>query len=1064
MSQTFLDKAVANISLTGGVDRKTDAHQLHSGQMYTADNVVYVSEKQIKKRNGYAGVYPPGGFQGAPFTAIGNRDNVEPVILGQNTLNRYNAKTGLSTYIPALTQGRLTSRSIAASTAVPNPTLLSNAQVASDGTLYLFTVYTESSLSWYGVQDLATGNWIISPRMFAAPVTTYNGTATGPLSNLQTLYYNGYFYVFYQVGSQFYGAYALALTNLAYSFVDTGLRVPAVNNSNFSVYDYVAQIDNSGVLNFLSADPAKKAVGVITYYSVNGPTFTLQTKTTSLPTPSGVTYAGVNPTYQLAVNGPARAPIAATVDLYFYGVTATNTASAGLAVGISSLEKTQLMFRNGLCVYTMQTGGNRFTRYSSVVLGQYNTVTNTIGTPLTLNPPAQTNAAFSFSAPFTGVNVNCVYQWVTATSTNGGTDYPTAFLFEANLASNTTSIVARCLYLSAALAPNHCQVVNLGNNQYVTMLPSATDEQFQYGVLNRVVFDFTPARQNALLPLPTGGLIGCGAFPYQYDGQRIFEQGFSSAPSIDNSLVSQSQVGVSTGMGLTPNFRYSYQFCYVRRDAYGNDIRSSPGTTYMFSPSQVNNGGAAYATTFPAFAYVNDPNVVIEAYRNTVATPSEFYYVATVPNGTAFTDTYADSAIVGNRNLYTYSGELPNDPCPPVHAMAVSESRVYVIPSDNRNTVWASKQFSPGRGVEFSASLVLSEGRNSGLFTAIAVLDSNVIVFKQDAVLYFYGTGVDNTGANGSFSAFTKLSSDVGCVDPNSLAIIPAGLLFRSRRGIELLSRGLQLQYVGFPIEPYVQSIASITASVILPQYNQVRFMSAVQTDPTLVYDYMFNRWSTFSNTSVTACSTISGAYWCISPDGSTVLMETPGIYSDNGANIIMTLETPELAFAGIQGWSRAYRMAVLGDFKSSHQLNVSFAYDHSPVYQDQVGYSTAIQADIDALAYLEVRNLGWDLENPNSTADPFLPRRLSTPLGRAPTVVVPPCAEQFRLSRMPRQRMQSCRIMLQDTPVLLSYSDDAGVYQTMPLAFGESCAISAITIEYGQKAGVAKLGPQGTI
>ncbi|MDK9910608.1 hypothetical protein, partial [Klebsiella pneumoniae] len=143
-------------------------------------------------------------------------------------------------------------------------------------------------------------------------------------------------------------------------------------------------------------------------------------------------------------------------------------------------------------------------------------------------------------------------------------------------------------------------------------------------------------------------------------------------------------------------------------------------------------------------------------------------------------------------------------------------------------------------------------------------------------------------------------------------------------------SRGLQVSYVGWPVEPIAQSITTIASATVMPQYQQVRFVSSVAGEPTLVYDYLASRWSTYSNMSALSSANVNGVYWWISADGSTCNIETPGAFLDAGQNFItMTIETPEIPTSSIQGWGRTYRLGVLGEMKSSHTLNVSFAYDH---------------------------------------------------------------------------------------------------------------------------------------
>lgn len=1098
-----LQKSAMSIPLTGGIDRKTDKHQLASGQMYTADNVQYIAQKQLSKRYGCVAITTPGGLQGAPFTAIGIRDNVEPVIQGGNVLNRYNTATNLSTSISAPTQGRLDSVAVASSTGnTTTPVIPSNPSCATDGSSYICVAWEEpqtfpggNNVLYYGVQDLATGNWIVSPKSLTA--------ASGTLYAAPKVIYNsvlGAFNIFFIQNTSAYAqsiqCAAIALTNLgAGAVINTAAAISISNpqaTARYLAIDAVAGLTNItytlAVVVSYTYQVASNQTYVNTFYFDKGRTDLAYTHNNTCSVNNSTLSS---PKVAMTIcNNVLVCGIQGIIWIYVNGSAATQS-FANTIIPTNLGVQTVTGFTNNFVALGSHAGNIYYC--ATVTSGAYNTLHNVVytltinaaGTALnpattssTVDPPNNTLSTSILSKPFFNALTNNLYIWIGAGGYADNTVNANAFLTELSSFGSTGLPLSRCLYSTCGNINNTqtqtspCEVIqSLSPARFVTFLSSATATASYapsgipltfYGNLNRVGFDFQPQRGNQLLPIPQGGLFSTSQLPWHYDGQQVVEAGFSAGPDANGG----AGITLTSGGSLIYPATYWYQICFVRRDAYGNITRSAPS-----APIKLQTQSGDLSFTFAPFGYTAN-NTYVEFYRSvsttstTAAAPGVLYLIGSVPQGTVFVDSgaYTDTTIQAQPTIYTASGEVENDPPPPVYHMTFGENRAFIIPSDARNQIWYSKPYYPGKQLEWSANFTVNEGANANLFTAVAVLDSNIICFKADSIAYFSGDGPDATGANGGFSSFARLSSDVGCIDPGSLAIVPNGLLFRSRRGIELLGRGLQVTYVGFPVEPLVQAITTIASAVVLPKYTQVRFVPSVAGQPVLVYDYGFNRWSTYSSMASVQAGSLNGVYWWLSQDGTQVFQETPGVFTDNGANIIMTLETPELQLAGIQGWGRAYRMAVLGDFKSSHQLNISFAYDHSPVYQDKVGYSVATQADINAVVsgLVGVSQVGWDLDNPGSpnSAALTLP---SGSLGRAPTVLLPPCAEQFRLSRMPRQRMQVCRIMVQDTPVLVSYNSD-GVYFTTPLAFGESCAISDITLEFGQKANVAKLGPAGTV
>lgn len=1093
-TQTGLVKQQVSISLTGGIDRKTDPKQLSNGQMYTADNVQYVTEKQCRKRFGYTTLTPPGGLQGAPFASVGCRDNVEPIVLGTGYLNRYNTQTGLSTTLPANTQGRLSAANITASSGIGvAPSAPVNSSCATDGEKYVLVTWEEidgaNGILFYGIQDLTTGSWIISPVQIPQATTgTFVGgdgvtyTATAQFSP-RAFYNSGYFYILLEFAGKatvnsttIYGAsiqaYAINLLNLSAGILTTNLIVKLVANSstvqaaNAPNYGWDAALSN-GNLYVAYTNPNTPGAGYIQQFTVNAQTFTsVNTGVFTSATPADGTYRRVS----IAVGSNASVPLAITTGTSTFTFTSNLTQSTRVdftnpTKDVNSYPTASLCVGNVYYGFAMTTAAGGSALYVSVI--GINATTGATVFSGNFPPPSTTVAAGIVARPW--AYNGKIYIWILGSGYAGWGVYREQILLEINMTTLALNYVARTAYQVAGLTNQPYNMVpsdtiNIPNtNQYVAYLTQTTDvvggtpptlgtaatvaipaviaNQF-YGVLTRTQFDFTPSTPNAMYNLPTGGVFIAGAIPQQYDGQALVEAGFSSAPELTTAPNlpgnGVTPINSSSGTGRIPAGVFTYYLVFCRRDAYGNVIRSSPS-----SPYQVTLTGTQNSVSFPGIYYSRVPGTYLELYRTTVASPSQPQLAAKIPNGQAYIDGLADSAIVSNPTLYTYAGEYPNDPPPAVHSMAIGEARAYIIPSDNRNSVWCSKKFSPGRSTEWTSNLILSEGgTHSGQFTAIAVLDTNVIVFKKDQILYFYGDGPDNAGATGSFSAFQRLSSDVGCIDPGSLAIVPGGLLFRSQRGIEVLTRGLQVQYIGAPVEPIVQGIQSISSTCVLPQYQQVRFVSSVAGDPVLVFDYINNRWSTYSNMSALSCANVMGNYWWISQDGSTCNVETPNAFTDNGAFIPMTLETPEIPMTGIQGWGRLYRMSVLGEYKSPHTLLTSFAYDHAETYNDIVSYSVA---DTQSVSNTPPDAVLYDSAN------------------RKIDIVRAPCAEQFRMSRVPRQVMQTVRIMLQDTPYNGYYvSDGAQISYTFPA--GEGCAISNITLEVGQKAILAKLPGSKTV
>jgi hypothetical protein len=962
--QNPLQKTFVNIALTAGLNRKRDAHQLQNGELLTADNVSYSQvDGQICKRNGFASVTPQGApLQGGPFKAIGCRDNVEPIILGQNTLNKYNSVQNLSTSLPTPTQGRVSVRQVQGSS---GRTLFawppSHASLATDGNQYVCAVWEEpnatGSFMYFGVQDQATGNWIISPRSFTHPMTNFNSPTNGLNYSVTAQfsplvrYVDGVFWIFWlwtggaqnlnnaAVTNAVIVAGTIALTNLAAGITSNSFTQEIVTNSTGitssspTSISYDVHFSGNNAAMAWTAPQYTTANVQIWAGTVVGTTFA---KTQFGYNSFALSNLTANSRIAVRCDGPAATPylIATNVSCHILDTNVVLSTTYNAPITPSTASKTYTYSQtpvdcawiNGQAIWStaLFIKDNPIPGRAIPVVFVYNPTAKT-WTEIDGKMPIASAYGEQLSRIFTTNVANKLFFWYGQGGPTSDAVYNAAYLIEFDLIAKTGGVICRTLYmnnyhicLGDKVRPT--EVIRTGTGQqYMTMLTSGqekTGENYRaYGTLNRIVFNFSPDRQIQVVPLPTGGVMIAGAYPLYYDGNDVVEAGFSNPPTSDpmpatnwstsiaanlTVYATSSQNGLTGGASaVTPSgsIEYYYLICFVRRDAYGNVYRSAPSPVITVPcPNPINT------VVFPTLTANNGGNIQIEYYRSTQNTPGTYYKLAVVPNGSAYTDTRGDgvttptanTSITKNPTIYTNSGELANDPPPPIHHMVCSESRAYIIPADNRNLIWYSKQFSPGRTVEFAADLTMSEGQNSGQFTALAVLDDKLIIFKQDQILYTYGSGPDNGGKNGAFAPFVKIASDVGCTEPASVCVIPDGVVFRSRRGIELLNRSLQVQYIGGNVEPLVQTNGPMSSVVVMPNFTELRFIPSqatvtstyqgvTATKPTsvLVYDYAGKRWSTYSNMAAVQAVNINNDYWWISADGSLVNKENRHDFGD---------------------------------------------------------------------------------------------------------------------------------------------------------------------------------------
>lgn len=495
-----------------------------------------------------------------------------------------------------------------------------------------------------------------------------------------------------------------------------------------------------------------------------------------------------------------------------------------------------------------------------------------------------------------------------------------------------------------------------------------------------------------------------------YDGVGFSEHGFHVYPE------DLAGLAVPAG-GYLSNGQYQYVATYEWIDGQGQVHRSLP----TVSPLTISPGsGAGVIVSVPTLRVTDKENVQVCIYR-TEANGSIFYKVTspTVPTFNtgsvdlvAYFDTLSDTNLISREILYTEGGALGNDPPPPCTLVTSFGGRVWLGGLEDPDQLWYSKVPSEGDPVSFSAAFTIRIDKRGGPITALAPLDSNLVVFKRGAIHVVNGPGPNNLGQGAPF-AQSLITTDVGCVNPNSVVTTDAGLFFQSTKGIYLLGRNLSVQYVGAPVEGY--NDLTISSATLVADTNQVRFTTEEGTG--LVYDYAAGQWSTFTNYAAVDSDIWDDTFVLLRSDG-TVAQEDPTSFTDDGDRIRMRIASGWLNFAGLQGFQRVRRMYVLGEHRGDHQLRVQFAFDGGPFSQEALLDVTSIMA---LTAYGE--------DSPYGSGSPY---------GGAHPLY------QFRVDPQ-TQKCSSIRVLLED------------VEDGSP---GESMSLSNMAFEVGIKNGGPKLGP----
>ncbi|CAN5950596.1 unnamed protein product [Sphagnum jensenii] len=423
----------------------------------------------------------------------------------------------------------------------------------------------------------------------------------------------------------------------------------------------------------------------------------------------------------------------------------------------------------------------------------------------------------------------------------------------------------------------------------------------------------------------SGGFVGA------YDGTQYTEQNFFLFP--ENIAISTATTG-----GSLAAQEYFYQVTYEWTDNQGNAFRSAPSIPVSITTTGSTSTNTLVIPTLRLTYKITNP-VKIVIYRWSAAQQS-YYQITSITapllnnpaaDTVTYTDTAADSSILGNNLIYTTGGVVEDVSPPATSIFTLFNDRLWLVDAEDRNLLWYSKQVIESTPVEMSDLFTLyvapttgAQG-STGPITALSAMDDKLIVFKENAIYYINGAGPDNTGANDQYSEPIFITSTVGCAVPKSIVFSPNGLMFQSDKGIWLLGRDLSTQYIGAAVEEF--NSTAVLSAINIPTENQVRF--TLDSGTTLMYDYFYNQWGTFTGIPGLSSTIFQGLHTFINSYGQS-FQESIGNYLDGSNPVLMSFITSWFNLSGLQGYERAYYFYVIGQYYSPHKLQVEIAYDYA--------------------------------------------------------------------------------------------------------------------------------------
>lgn len=477
-----------------------------------------------------------------------------------------------------------------------------------------------------------------------------------------------------------------------------------------------------------------------------------------------------------------------------------------------------------------------------------------------------------------------------------------------------------------------------------------TRKNAAYCAFEIISADLAPSR-----PRSSGQVAFCtfagGGMPHEFDGAEVHEVNFVTRPPkpVPSAVNFASNISASNG-------GYRYIAVYAHADANGQVHRSAPS-----DPSTVTGNFTSKAvnvTVYPLGLTSRQRNpAAIELYR-TEDGGATYYAVLNLSlanspttNTITVTDFVTDSLLRTGAQLYrqpSVADAIQPHACPPPLRYLVVHGDRLVGVADDGISLWYSAKHVLGEGMWF-ADLFQFPVEKGGRITGLVSQDGRLYVFKRGAIYVVDGDGPAENGTNGDFSQPYELPADVGCVNHRSLATCVAGTVFQSERGIELLSRGGGVTWIGEAVIETFAAYPIVTSATVVTQERLILFTLVASEDDTgpsgdgvtLAWDYAQGIWVSrdrvthpTTNTANAAATTsamlpMAGAptyHWA----DSAGRVYTQRASSLDGSNwVTAKLETSWIKLSGLLGEQHVDKAILLADKTSNHDLTVSIAYDY---------------------------------------------------------------------------------------------------------------------------------------
>lgn len=407
-----------------------------------------------------------------------------------------------------------------------------------------------------------------------------------------------------------------------------------------------------------------------------------------------------------------------------------------------------------------------------------------------------------------------------------------------------------------------------------------------------------------------------GGTPLIYDGQDMFEEGFTYAPEAFSV--------VTTGGGALEGGTYLICFVYEWFDGQGNRWQSAPSNVISFVAVKNDK----YTATVRAYTPTLKSGVQVIPYRTKVG--NAIFYRDSPLNVACL----SDSALGNSELLYTgpgttlFLGSQSNNALPGVKNFTVHQNRLVAVGGEIDRGFFYSK----ARSLRFPGEFNRSSGfglvpEATGRVAAASSVDDKLLLFAENGLSVVFGQGPNNNWTQNGYTDPVRIQAAEGIrFDSPFVGEVDDGVWYVTSLGPRMLTRGLATAkgQDGLPLgeglrKSSLRLIDACDVVLVHPVKAQVLFASGGLT---FVYDYQRDRWTQRDDDPSTLSQVgARGARYTI--NNST--LATTAIRYEDAASLVansITLETGWVSFAGLQRFQRFSNLQVLGSSMAKNSLS----------------------------------------------------------------------------------------------------------------------------------------------